>query len=200
LSYPQPIRRTGLGRRFAEIVGPAGPNGAAELTRLLSGPAVVPLDAVPVAMLVADRSGRVRAANARWTALSGLDATSSLGSGWLAAIREEQRASLQAAVDQVAAGGPPRRLCRRWGPAGGGAAIISLSSVEQAGDRLIGIAVEPAPGRPAPLGEEVIGLLRSVDALMETLDRVVARLQPAGPGAVGASRPRTARTSAAYAG
>jgi PAS domain-containing protein len=185
VSYTYPPRRAGLGRRFADIVGPAEPAAAApDSSRLLGGPAVIPLDVVPFAMLVADRTGRVRAANERWSALSGIDADASVGSGWLAAMREDERASLQAAVDQVAAGGPARRLRYRWHDGRGGAAGISLASVARAGDILVGIAVEPRATRPDPLGQEVVRLLHSVNSLMDTLDRVVAHLQPSVPEAL----------------
>ena len=181
---------------MADIVGDSGLIlDGTDGPHLAPGPQVIPVDAVPLAMLVADRGGRVQAVNERWVQVSGLSRAHSLGSGWLDALPEAERASLQAVVDQVAAGGPGRRLDYSWGPGeDAGRATWFLASIAGAGETLVGIAIDVHPPTPAaeaapdrrtgstgrveddPVRAELVGLLRSVDALLTTLDRVVDRL------------------------
>lgn len=181
---------------MADIVGAESGTGGGAPGGLLAAPAVVPLDVVPFAMLVADASGRVLTVNRRWVALSGLDTAASLGLGWLAVLGPEDRIALHAAVRQVGSGGPGRRLEHVWAGTGGRRATWWLASHEWAGQKLVGLAVaEPvgpavsaartpaAGGIPGPSAEdrdrvlaEVPGLLQSVAALLDTLDRLVERL------------------------
>lgn len=175
----------------------------------LGGPEVVPLEVVPFAMLVADRSGRVRTVNRRWVEMTGLDLEASAGSGWLEALRPEDRPAVEAAVACMARTSSPRRAEFRWGAPQGGSASWWLASVDTAGERLVGIAVGPGPiaenppasglppavaapatpatpatvalsrpgwDRPDPVLRELPGLLRSFEALLSTLDRLVDRL------------------------
>ena len=211
-----PTRRTGLGRRVADIVGGAepalpgeGPGG------LLAGPAVVPLEVVPVAMLVADASGRVLTVNRRWVSLSGLQPSESRGLGWLAVLHPEDRLRLRLRVEKVAAGAGGGAEYQwadaggaeyqwadaggaeyQWADAGGRRATWWLSAHQVAGERLVGIAVEPTgptaalaptgPARPCaarghrpgkdPVLGELPALLQSVRSLLDALDRLVERL------------------------
>ena len=60
----------------------------------------------PVALLVADTDGAVIAANACWRRLAGLDGTSVLGAGWLAAVPDEDRGDVAAAwTSAIGSGG-----------------------------------------------------------------------------------------------
>ncbi|HEX2865332.1 MAG TPA: PAS domain-containing protein, partial [Deinococcales bacterium] len=52
------------------------------------------LDALPVIVLVADEHGQVVTVNDRWSRLTGLSASSSLGDGWLGAFHPDDRAAL----------------------------------------------------------------------------------------------------------
>ena len=85
----------GLGRRVSEIVEQhSGTEPGAGPRALLGGPAVVPFEVVPLAMLVADNHASVVAVNSRWCAWSGLEPEDSLGSGWTLALSDDERSSV----------------------------------------------------------------------------------------------------------
>lgn len=63
------------------------------------------LELVPFAMLVADGTGQVLGVNQRWVDMTGLDASRSLGRGWMDALIGDSRMQLQHELDQVAAEG-----------------------------------------------------------------------------------------------
>jgi hypothetical protein len=108
-------------------------------------------------MLIADSSGQVRAVNQRWLAWSGMTVEASLGSGWLASAYPQDRPSLQAAVEKVARTGIPlRRHCPSPGPAERHVEWW-VSAHEQAGERLIGIAVHPGSASEGLRGEALTG-------------------------------------------
>jgi PAS domain-containing protein len=116
---------------------------------LVSVPSVVPFEAVPVAMLLADSRAQVVAANARWAEWSGLGVEDSLGSRWTTALGDEERRLLTAELAQLVvelAGGEVRLAARavmgpgrRWW----------LAPFESSGQMLIGIVVaESGTGDP----------------------------------------------------
>lgn len=178
MTIPQPTRRTGLGRSVADIVGASEVSAPGSTPgRLLPSPAVVPLDLVPFPMLVADPVGRVLAVNQRWVRLTGLDRARSMGSGWLAALRPEDRSALRALVQAVGKGRegscadfPLRRSgspCFGWW----------MVAHQRTAERLVGIALgEPPRYTPDPVAEELPSLLQSAKGLLDVLDRLVARL------------------------
>lgn len=49
------------------------------------------LAAVPVGVFEADRAGKIHFTNARWSEITGLDAQSALGDGWLAGVHPDDR-------------------------------------------------------------------------------------------------------------
>jgi PAS domain S-box-containing protein len=217
------MRRAGLGRGWAEIRGmfdEAAPGSGT--ASLLAGPEVVPLEAVPVALLIADWSGRVRAVNARWAELSGLTPEESMGAGWLQALARPDRPAIEAALSRLECGPAVDGGESRWAEREG-RAVWHVAAESRAGERVIGIAVThlPAPSPlpfgaprtelphplrtelphplrtelpdplrtelpdplrtelPDPLRTELPRLLRSVDALLATLDQLLARLPAA---------------------
>jgi PAS domain-containing protein len=180
-SYP--LKRTGLGRSVADIVGSTeGGTAANDRFRLPVRPAVVPLDVVPFPMLVADGIGRVLAVNSLWVEVSGLSCEDSLGLGWLGLLDAEDRRAMQAELALVAATASPARLELGWSERDGHRSAWWLAPREHPGEHLIGIAVgEPLAVHP-PAGEvdrlvlEVPALLRSIDALLATIDRLADRL------------------------
>ena len=155
----RPPRRTGLGRRMADIVQASDTlRSAEEPGRLLGGPGVVPLDVVPFAMLVADGSGAVRTVNQAWIELSGLDSRASLGSGWLAAVGDPDRTTLQDAIHRAVSGFGPARCRSRWNASDRGV-TWRVAAVRRAGDILVGIGVDvdPVPvAAPEPAAEAMI--------------------------------------------
>lgn len=178
MTIPHPTRRTGLGRSVADIVGasevsvPGSPAG-----RLLPAPAVVPLDLVPFPMLVSDPGGRVLAVNQRWVRLTGLNHAQSMGSGWLAALRPEDRSALRSAVQMVGKG--REGSCADFPLKGSGSPCFGWWMVahQRTGERLVGIALgELARYAPDPIVEELPSLLQSAKGLLDVLDRLVARL------------------------
>ena len=137
-----PTRRTGLGRSVADIVRASEhPRRGGAAGRLLSAPAVLPLDLVPFPMLVADPVGRVLAVNQRWVRLTGLAESESTGSGWLAALRPQDRSEAVSLVQAVGAGSPGTRS--EFGLRSTGAATFGwwLVAHERAGERLVGLAI-----------------------------------------------------------
>lgn len=192
MTSPYPPRRTGLGRRVADIVGSTeGESTAEDRDRLLTRPEVVPLDVVPFPMLVADGVGRVLAVNSQWVEVSGLSREASLGLGWLTVLDPEDRRAMQAELALVAATATPARQELGSPARDGHKSMWWLAPRQQAGEQLIGIAVgEPlavhpdeGPGWAEPSGAggdrllvEVPALLRSIDALLATIDRLADRL------------------------
>lgn len=207
MTTPYPTRRTGLGRHVADIVGGPEPDEPYEAPGgLLAGPAVVPLDLLPFPMLVADHAGQILAVNQRWVRLTGLSSQQSLGSGWLAALRPEDRGPLSSLVQAVGAGAPGRRV--EYPLAAFGGALFSwwLAAHRRAGERLVGIAVGEADGRVEPqkvewrgverrgvnrrkdqpdarpplsadpILDQLPALLRSIRTLLNDLEAVVERL------------------------
>jgi diguanylate cyclase (GGDEF)-like protein len=77
------------------------------------------LDDLPVAVLVL-QGDTVVAVNERWTALTGLDLTASLGDGWLSAARRADRAALSALPAQALGGDDAVSELRLAGPGGRG--------------------------------------------------------------------------------
>jgi hypothetical protein len=142
-------------------------------------------------MLVADGMGRVLAVNSRWIEVSGLSREGSLGIGWLGVLDPDDRRAMQAELALVAATAGPARLELGWPARDGQKSAWWLAPREQTGEHLIGIAVgepliidsgdEPRPADPSA-GEadrlviEVPALLRSIDALLATIDRLADRL------------------------
>lgn len=173
-----PTRRTGLGRGLAEIEATAGPpRQPAAPGPLVAGPALIPLDVVPLAMLLADRLGHVRATNQLWEQASGLGAEPSRGSGWLAALAGPARQGLIAGVAAAQPGGPVQRGALVWAD-GRRRSTWLVVAHEQAGEVVVGIAIgHPEPLAAAdPLLSELRGLLDSAEALALSLDRLIGRL------------------------
>lgn len=182
MTTPYPTRRTGLGRRVADIVGGTEPAQGLEAPGgLLAGPTVVPVELVPFPMLISDGAGRVLAVNQRWIRLTGLTPTDSRGSGWLAAVHPDERPAVRALVESVAGGAPIRRgefallptgTMRSWW----------LASHERAGQRLVGIAVGEPVGREAPAATPA-----SAAAATPAAAAAAAPAAQAAPAAHGAS-------------
>lgn len=184
-----PPRRTGLGRRVADIVGGGDPLLDPEAQggpAVLGGPVVVPLEMVPFPMLVADCAGQVLATNRRWADLSGLAPPASLGYGWTGVLGPADRYLIETEVERVAADGEATRIELGWEATSSTFGFTRstwwIAPHAGAGERLVGIAVAlDAPGAALradrdPLAAEIPELLRSLDALMGTLDRLVAML------------------------
>lgn len=101
-------------------------------------PAVVALDAMPFAVLLADGAGRVEAVNESWVSLSGLSSHDSLGRGWLRALDPESAGRIctdlaaldppacSYATDYLLLSRTPRRWTRWW-----------ISRSEQDPDRVV---------------------------------------------------------------
>lgn len=161
METPHHTRRSGLGRRVADIVG-GGPDGADPCDApggLLTGPVVVAMDVVPFPMLIADSTGRALATNQRWLDLSGLERHGSMGYGWLSVLRPEDRLALRSQVERVAAGDPDLRADYAWLPGGGGRATWCLASHQRAGERVVGIAVGSVrQGAGAAVAEREVGV------------------------------------------
>ncbi len=159
----------------------ASSGGPAERDRgpLVAGPEVVPLEAVPFPMLMADGDGRVRSVNSRWVRASGLSREQAAGTGWLAALAPDQRPLVSQAVERIRHGGDHYRGRHRWAERPT-LATWYMTSHRQAGDLLIGIAVtETDPGSgppPDPYRAELRALLSSAESLAATLDRLLLRL------------------------
>lgn len=66
--------------------------------------AIAALEVVPFAMLIADATGAALAVNSKWTDLSGLGRSNSLGAGWLSVLDPDARHRLRDDVVRVAAG------------------------------------------------------------------------------------------------
>lgn len=182
-SYP--TRRTGLGRGLADIVAASADAPApGQRGPLLGEPEVVPLELVPFPMLLADGEGRVRSANRRWIQTSGMTLDAAVGSGWLAALDDPARAAVEEGLARLRAGASSYQARHRWAHRPGWA-VWHLAAQRQAGEVVITIALsEPAAGRPPdPLRAELAALMRSADALADTLDRLLTRL----PGIEGRS-------------
>jgi hypothetical protein len=174
---------------------------AARTGGVIAGPRVVPFDAVPLAMLVADSSGGVLAVNDRWVELSGRPGVESLGEGWLESLDACSSARLRAAVGRAA------RMRAAVGRAAGGPAVVTvesllagrpsrwvLASYEWAGETLVGIAVEtlgesrlapvesrlaPVESRLAPAAGDLDAVLRELSSLCDDLDGLLGRLEAA---------------------
>lgn len=178
MTIPHPTRRTGLGRSLADIVGaPEVPVPGSPPRRLLPSPAVVPLDLVPFPMLVADPVGRVLAVNQRWVRLTGLDPAQSMGSGWLAALRPEDRSALRSLVQVV--GNGREGSYADFPLRGSGSPCFGWWMVahQRTGERLVGIALgEPTRYTADPVAEELPSLLQSARGLLDALELLVARL------------------------
>ncbi|MDE3205874.1 MAG: hypothetical protein KGQ66_16825 [Acidobacteriota bacterium] len=196
-----PTRRTGLGRGLAEIAATAGqPRQPAAAGPLVAGPALIPLDVVPFAMLLADRLGHVRATNHLWERASGLGPEPSRGTGWLAALAGSARHDLTAGVAAARPGGPVQQGALVW--AGGRRRSTWLMVAhEQAGEVVVGIAIgQPEPLAAAdPLLYELRGLLDSAEEMALSLDRLIGRLTGSdrAAGSSGASSRPARRTSSA---
>jgi len=179
----------GLGRHVSDIVAE---QAAARTGGVLTGPRVVPFDAVPLAMLVADRSGAVLAVNDRWVALSGRPGMESLGAGWLAPLDACSAARMCAAVDRAAGG--PATVTVELALAGRPSRWV-LASYEWAGETLVGIAVETldergVAGAPATVPTDVdrvppagarrfAQVLRELASICDDLDGLLRRLEAA---------------------
>jgi PAS domain S-box-containing protein len=201
---PTPTTRPtgrGLGRRVADIVTSTElAEGEGDPGPIIAGPAVVPFEAVPVAMLIADPAGETMAVNVKWVQLSGLSTMTSLGNGWLGVVSPENRSKLRADVRRVANTGSsatvdyqlhsaPGRWWRWW-----------LEAYGPAGERLVGIAVadisdrhkrsgrscpsgtseqaEPAPkGSQSAVPVDVRAALAVLPDLFDGLDEVLTSIQ-----------------------
>jgi PAS domain S-box-containing protein len=130
-----------LGRRVADIVTDTElTEGEGRPEAIIAGPAVVPFEAVPVAMLIADPAGEALGVNMKWVELSGISTMASLGSGWLEAVSPDWRSKLRADVRRVATVGTGLAVdYPRWSPTGRWTRWW-LQAYERAGERLVGIA------------------------------------------------------------
>ena len=144
VTAPPPARRAGLGRPLADIFDPgAGPSVP---RALIDQPGLIPLDVIPVPFLVGDGSGRVLTVNQRWLELSGLNTAASRGGGWLSVFGPSDRVALRAAVAEATHG----RETAGEASVAGRVVRWSVATERRAGERLIGIAVQPvALARPA---------------------------------------------------
>lgn len=70
----------------------------------VDGPVVVPLEALPFPLVIAERGGRALAVNTRWSRRSGLDPAASLDLGWLDAFEPRSASRLRTDIERVAAG------------------------------------------------------------------------------------------------
>lgn len=148
----------GLGRRVAEIV--ADQSFPERHGSALADPRVVPFDAVPVAMLVADASAAVLAVNARWVAMSGRSAASSLGPGWLEGFDPLARGRMRAEIRRVAEAGEATIVECRMGAPPSVTTRWLLASYQWAGETLVGIVAESLAAEPIaaePAGSEAAG-------------------------------------------
>lgn len=137
VTAPPPVRRAGLGRPLADIFDPG--DGPSVPSVLIDQPGLVPLDVIPVPFLVGDGGGRVLAVNQRWLELSGLNAAGSRGGGWLSAFGPSDRVALRAALAEATHG----RETAGEASVAGRVVRWSVATERLAGERLIGIAVQP---------------------------------------------------------
>ncbi len=188
----------GLGRRVAEIVGQhSGSEQGGGPGPLLGGPAVVPFEVVPVAMLVADSRASVVAVNSRWCEWAGLDPEDSLGSGWTLALTDEEKTQVTGELRDLAesisegVGEPSARTVagprRRWWFApfdSAGQVLIGIVVAEEETD--LGIAVIPGQGSspsPGAINDEAPalggtpGLLDGMDAVIGVLARLARNIR-----------------------
>ncbi len=188
----------GLGRRVAEIVGQhSGSEQGGSPSPLLGGPAVVPFEVVPLAMLVADSRALVVAVNSRWCEWSGLDPEDSLGSGWTFALADDEKAQVTGELldlaDAISEGveEPSARTVagprRRWWFApfdSAGQVLIGIVVAEEETD--LGIVVDPGQGRsptPGAINDEAPtlggtpGLLDGMDAVIGVLARLARNIR-----------------------
>ena len=155
-----------LGRRVADIL--ADPPVDHEAPAVLARPDVVPFEAVPFAMLVANSDAQVLAANKRWTDLSGVDPSASLADGWLASFTEDQATRVREKMQRVAATGAPAAFDCTLG-------TCWASPYNWAGETLVGIAFTPAiRGRT---GSWRRWLLAEVAALCDELEHVLNTME-----------------------
>lgn len=131
----------GLGRRVSEIVESAEAIVTEDLPRALVGPGVIPLDALPLAMLVVTPSGEALAVNEHWSELSGLPRSGSLGRGWLGALREPTRQVLRSYLEGTMGSVRAWVVDLEFGSEGGTWTRWWIQPYEAAGERLIGLAV-----------------------------------------------------------
>jgi PAS domain-containing protein len=116
---------------------------------LVAGPAVVPFDAVPFAMLIVDPAAEVVALNTKWLQLSGLTRAASFGSGWLSILPPASRSEVRIGVRAVATTGASATAEYRVGAAGRRTRWW-LTSYERVSEGLVSIAVaDSAPADPA---------------------------------------------------
>jgi hypothetical protein len=153
------------------------PVGEAAPRAILGGPAVVPFEIVPLAMLIADSSAEVLAVNTKWLQLSGLSTISSLGAGWLNVLDSESSSRLLADVRRVAASGSDATADYQWTSSPGRYTRWWLAPYGWAGQKMVGIAVaevdtdqhpDVEPGLDELLGE-LPALFRNLEALLTTL-------------------------------
>jgi hypothetical protein len=164
---------------------------AARTGGVIAGPRVVPFDAVPLAMLVADSSGGVLAVNDRWVELSGRPGVESLGAGWLESLDACSAARVRAAVGRAAGG---QAVVTVESLLAGRPSRWVLASYEWAGETLVGIAVEtlgesrlapvesrlaPVESRLAPAAGDLDAVLRELSSLCDDLDGLLGRLEAA---------------------
>ncbi|MBV9661772.1 MAG: PAS domain-containing protein [Acidimicrobiales bacterium] len=172
----------GLGRRVADIVMSNRPDEVeGDPGPIIAGPLVLPFEAVPVPMLIADPAGDVMAANVRWVQLSGLSTTASLGGGWLSVLTQDSGSKLRADVRRVAdhrTGATVDYSCRaapgqrwRWW----------LQPYERAGERLVCIAVadindhQKRKARPCPQAD-LRSTLAGLPDLFDELDEILGSI------------------------
>ena len=104
---------------MAETQPVAGGTGAVGIWG--TGSDVLALEVLPVAAVVIDEDGRATAVNRAWGEASGLDATSSLGHGYLAVLDPQDREELTERLRQAVRTGERGRMeCRLSGEASGG--------------------------------------------------------------------------------
>jgi hypothetical protein len=153
-----------LGRRFADIL--SDPIAGDQAPVLLGRPDVVPFEAVPFAMVVTNSEAHALASNKRWTDLSGITASSSLGEGWLHGLGSDEASEVTAAVRKVGTTGTPARFRCSVG-------TMWANAYRWAGETLVGVAILPPTlaGWTRKLVAELLPLCDDLERVLNTVER-----------------------------
>lgn len=166
----------GLGRRVSEIVESAGTIDIEDLPRALIRPGVIPLDALPIAMLVVTSGGEALAANDNWSELTGLSRSASLGRGWLDALRDRDREVLTSYLDGTVDDDQVRVVDTALGCRAGAWTRWWLQPYERAGERLIALGAAEVVDERAfwdVVLQELPPVLSRLDAIFDDLGHVL---------------------------